>query len=84
MEIGSPRHAGLHSVLSRSPYVRYGEVLSHEEPAMLSPGDIAKLKAEIGRLESALDPCHDSRIREMIAERIDELKQKLASGSTPA
>jgi hypothetical protein len=62
--------------------VRYGEVLSHEEPAMLSPGDIAKVKAEIGRLESALDPCPDSRIREMIADRIDELKQKLASAST--
>ena len=49
---------------------------------MLSPGDIAKLKAEIGRLESALDPCPDSRIRGMIADRIDELKQKLASAST--
>jgi hypothetical protein len=49
---------------------------------MLSPGDIAKIKAEIGRMESALDPCPDSRIREMISARIDELKQKLASGST--
>jgi hypothetical protein len=49
---------------------------------MLSPGDIEKLKAEIGRLESALDPCPDSRIRGMIVDRIDELKQKLAYGST--
>jgi hypothetical protein len=68
------------AVLSRSPYVRYGEVLSHEEAAMLSPGDIAKIKDEIRRLESALDPCPDSRIRGMITARSDELKQKLASG----
>jgi hypothetical protein len=50
---------------------------------MLSPEQIAELKTEIERLKSARDSCTDSRVREMIAARIEELKQKLVSGKNP-
>ena len=49
---------------------------------MLSPKDIAKLKAEIERLERAGKACTDTRIQNRIEALIEELKQKLASGKT--
>jgi hypothetical protein len=53
------------------------------ELAMLSPGEIAKIKADIERLEKALDECRDKPIRELIEAWIKEQKQKLASGKNP-
>ena len=49
---------------------------------MLSPEQMAKLKAEIERLERACVECGDSGIRQRIEELIEDLKQKLASGQT--
>ena len=46
---------------------------------MLSPEEIAKIKAEIENLESDFDSCTDTAIRNMIEVRIKEQKQKLAS-----
>ena len=46
---------------------------------MLSPEQIAKLKAEIERMEIASQSCGDSGIKERIEELIKELKGKLAS-----
>ena len=53
------------------------------ELAVLSPGEIAKIKADIERLEKALDECRDKPIRELIEAWIKEQKQKLASGKNP-
>ena len=46
---------------------------------MLSPDEIAKLKAEIQRLETASQVWTDSGIRPRIDEMIRELKKKLAA-----
>lgn len=51
--------------------------------AMLSPGEIAKIKADIERLEKARNECRDKPIRELIEAWIKEQKQKLASGTNP-
>ena len=45
---------------------------------MFPSEEIAKIKAEIKELESALGGCTDSRIREVIEIRIEERKAKLA------
>ena len=50
---------------------------------MISSAEIAEVKAEIEKLESALDSCTDGRIREMIEARIRELEKKLAPGNSP-
>jgi hypothetical protein len=47
---------------------------------MLSPGDLAIIKAEIERLQKARLECRDSGIREKIDVWIEEEKKKLASG----
>jgi hypothetical protein len=49
---------------------------------MLSPAQIAKLKAEVERLEIASQACGDTGIQKRIEELIEDLKQKLASGQT--
>jgi hypothetical protein len=41
---------------------------------MFLPEDIAKIKAEIERLESAREGCSDTRILEVIEFRIEERK----------
>jgi hypothetical protein len=46
---------------------------------MLSPGDIAKIKADIERLEKVRDECADSGIRKLIEAWIEEQKQIAAS-----
>ena len=46
---------------------------------MLSPAETARIKAKISRLEEARDASTDSGILEVIAARIEEMKQKLAS-----
>jgi hypothetical protein len=46
---------------------------------MLSPGEIAIIKAEIKRLEKARKDCRDDGIREQIVVWIEEQKKKLAS-----
>ena len=46
---------------------------------MLSPGEIAQIRAEIERLERARDECRDSSIRELIDGWIKEQKKKLES-----
>jgi hypothetical protein len=50
---------------------------------MLSPGEIAKIKADIARLEKARDACADTGIRKLIEAWIEEQKQKLASRKNP-
>ena len=44
---------------------------------MLSPGEIAQIKAEIERLEKARKECTDSGIRQRIDVWIAEQKKKL-------
>jgi hypothetical protein len=46
---------------------------------MLSPGEIATIKAEIERLEKARKDCRDRGIQEQIDVWIEALKKKLAS-----
>jgi hypothetical protein len=46
---------------------------------MLSAGQIARLKAEIERLERAGKACTDTGIQNRIEALIEELKQKLQS-----
>jgi len=50
---------------------------------MLSPGEIARIRAEIARLEKARDESADSGIQKQIEAWIHELKQKLASARNP-
>jgi hypothetical protein len=50
---------------------------------MLSPGEIALIKAEIQRLEKALKECTDTNIPERIEAWIKEQKETLASGTAP-
>jgi hypothetical protein len=45
---------------------------------MPSLAEIARVKAEIAKLESDLKSCTDSTIREVIDIRIEELRQRLA------
>jgi hypothetical protein len=47
---------------------------------MLSPGEIATIKAEIKRLEEARKDCRDGGIRKQIDVWIEEQKKKLAYG----
>jgi hypothetical protein len=49
------------------------------ELAMLSPGEIALIKAEIARLEKARKECRDSGIQKQIDIWIEELKKRLLS-----
>ena len=49
------------------------------EAGMLSPGEIAQIKAEIERLEKARKECTDSGIRQRIEAWIAEQKKKLES-----
>jgi hypothetical protein len=44
---------------------------------MPSPKEIAKIRAEIVRLEKAREQCADSGIRKLIEAWIEEKKQKL-------
>ena len=44
---------------------------------MLSPGEIAQIKAEIERLEQLREECTDSGIRKQIGAWLDAEKQKL-------
>jgi hypothetical protein len=46
---------------------------------MLSPGEIAKIRAEITRLEKDREKCNDGGIRKRIDAWIKEQKQKLES-----
>jgi hypothetical protein len=46
---------------------------------MLSPEEIAIIKAEIARLEKARKECRDSGIRKQIDIWIEELKKRLLS-----
>lgn len=46
---------------------------------MLSPMEIAKIKAEIEALEKAFRNCADSGLRKVIEDWIESSKQKLAS-----
>jgi hypothetical protein len=44
---------------------------------MLSPEEIAKIRADIVRLEKAREACAHSGIRKLIEDWIEEQKQKL-------
>jgi hypothetical protein len=46
---------------------------------MLSPGEIARIRDEIKRLEEARENCNDGGIRKRIEAWIKEQKQKLES-----
>ena len=52
------------------------------QSSMLSPGEIAKIRAEIKRLENAHDKCSDGGIQKLIEDWIKEQKQKLESGQS--
>jgi hypothetical protein len=45
--------------------------------AMLSPGQISLIKAEIERLEKARRECNDGGLQKVIEAWIDEQKEKL-------
>jgi len=45
---------------------------------MLSPSEIATIRAEIERLEEALKNCYDNGLRKWIEAAIEEQKKKLA------
>ncbi len=49
---------------------------------MLSPAEMAKIKADIERLEKARDECIDTGIRKLIEAWIEEQKQKVVSGKS--
>jgi len=46
---------------------------------MLSPGEIARIRDELKRLEEARENCNDGGIRKQIEAWIEEQKQKLES-----
>jgi hypothetical protein len=48
---------------------------------MLSPGDIARIKGEIARLEKAFKESTDDGIRKAITAWIADLKRELAEGT---
>ena len=48
---------------------------------MLSPAQIAQIKTEIEKLESAHHACTDSSLQAMIESRLKTLKQELAPGN---
>ena len=50
---------------------------------MLSPAEIATVRAEIERLEEARKDCTDSGLRKWIEAAIEKQKEKLASGNNP-
>jgi hypothetical protein len=50
---------------------------------ILSPGEIATIKAEIKRLEQARKDCTDGGIRRQIDVWIEDQKKKLASDNDP-
>ena len=50
---------------------------------MLSPEEIALIRANIERLETARDYSTDSGIRELIDAWIEEHRQRLTSGKNP-
>jgi hypothetical protein len=50
---------------------------------MLSPAEIAMIRAEIGRLEKARKDCTDSGLRKWIEAAIEKQKEKLASSNSP-
>ena len=50
--------------------------------ALLSPEEIAKIRAEIERLEKASENCNDGGIQKLIEGWIKEQKQKLESGQS--
>ena len=45
--------------------------------------EIARIRAELERLEKALKNCADSGLRKWIEGAIEKQKQKLASGNNP-
>ena len=47
---------------------------------ILSGGEVARIRAEIERLEKALQECTDSGIRDRIRAWIEEEKKKLVAG----
>ena len=50
---------------------------------MLTPKEVAIIKAEIDRLERAHKDCSDSGLTKWIEAAIEEQKRKLASGNNP-
>ena len=60
-----------------------GRFRSIEVEAMLSPTEIATIRAELERLEKARKDCSDSGLRKWIETEIEKQKQLLASGNNP-
>jgi hypothetical protein len=56
---------------------------SNWQLAMLSPGEISTVQAEIEKLEKARQDCTDSGLRKWIDAVIEEQKKKLTSGNNP-
>jgi hypothetical protein len=48
---------------------------------MLSQGEVAIIRAEIERLEKALEECADGGIRDLVRAWIEEEKKKLKAGA---
>jgi len=60
-----------------------GDFVLYEVKAMLSPTEIATIRAELERLEKARKDCTDSGLRKWIEAVIEKQKQQLASGNNP-
>jgi len=60
-----------------------GRCRSIEVEAMLSPTEIATIRAELERLEKARKDCTDGGLRKWIEAVIEKQKQQLASGNNP-
>jgi uncharacterized protein YidB (DUF937 family) len=50
---------------------------------VLTPGEIAIIKAEIARLQKVREDCRDSGIQQLIDAWIEAQKKKLISGEKP-
>ena len=56
----------------------HGKMAAQKKWAMLTPGEIELVKAEIKRLEKARQECNDSGLQKRIDAWIEELKKKLS------
>jgi hypothetical protein len=58
-------------------------VVKVNDLVMMTPEEVAIIKAEIDRMERARKDCTDSGIRKWIDAVIEKQKEKLASGNNP-
>jgi hypothetical protein len=80
LPLDKPAFTVLKNVASRSSDLA---VVKVDHLVMLTPEEIAIIKAEIDRLEQARKECIDSGIAKWIDAGIEEQKKKLAFGNNP-